>query len=72
MSEFMFCLGPGHLPAAARRIARKHDAVLVNYTEPNGTRRHWFTADNLGEPFDSGRAKVVKADLVAAGLIADK
>ena len=49
-----FCLlGDGHLNAGAQRIARRFGAVLVNHTEPNGYRRHWFAAMDLGEPFNS-------------------
>jgi len=66
---FLFGLGPGHLAARADKIARRHDARLVNYTEPRGEKRHWFVAENLGAPFDGARAAAVLSDLRAAGII---
>jgi hypothetical protein len=57
------------LPRAAARIAAKHDAKLVNYTEPRGERRHWFTCQNFGAPFTWNTAKAVLAELRDAGLI---
>ena len=69
MGEFYFGLGGGHLPKKADRIAAKHGAFLVNFTESNGYKRHWFGAPNLGAPFDSQRAEVVIQDLKAAGII---
>lgn len=68
MSEHFFGLGPGHLPKRADRIARKHGAYLVNFTEPRGERRHWFACANQGEPFDSATARAVLDDLHAAGF----
>lgn len=67
MSEFMFGSGPGHLTNSANEIAEKHDAWLVNYTEPRGEKRHWFATKNLGNPFDGATAKAVLADVEAAG-----
>ena len=66
---YLFALGPGHLPTRADRIARRHGARLVNYTEPSGQRRHWFACPNLGAPFDAARAAAVLADLRAAGIL---
>lgn len=72
MSEYFFGLGPGWLPAKADRIAQKHGAVLVNYTEPNGYKRHWFAGPNRGAPFDQQMADAVAADLRAAGIWEDE
>lgn len=69
MSEYFFCLGPGHLPKRADTIARKHGAYLVNYTEPRGEKRHWFATANRGDPFDRAVRLAVVADLERAGLI---
>jgi len=69
MGDFMFGLGPGHLPQHADAIAARHGASLVNYTEPNGDKRHWFACVNRGEPCDGDTARAVLADLVAEGLI---
>lgn len=67
--SFCFLLGAGHLPQRANKIARRHGAVLVNYTEPRGEKRHWFEAPNLGAPFDGATARAVADDLERAGLI---
>ena len=76
MSEYMFGLGTGHLPKKAAKIARKHGATLVNYTDAQdrcghgcrpytcpASRRHWFTGPSRGEPFDGALARAVAADL---------
>lgn len=68
MSEHMFGAGPGHLPKRADKIARKHGAYLVNYTEPRGEKRHWFCCPNLGHPFDGATASAVMDALRAAGV----
>jgi hypothetical protein len=68
MSDFMFGMGDGHLPKKAAKIAERHGARLVNYTEPNGRQRYWFAAPNLGNPQDQLRAKAVRADLEKAGI----
>lgn len=68
MASYHFGLGRGHLPEEADQIARRHDARLVNYTEPNGEKRHWFTTQNLGDPFDRATAQAVLADLEDAGI----
>ena len=69
MSEYFFGLGPGHLPRRADRVARRHGAWLVNYTEPNGRKRHWFACFNRGHPFDRLTSDAVLADLRAAAII---
>jgi Fe-S oxidoreductase len=69
MSDYFFALGSGHLPKKAQKIAEKHGADLVNYTEPDGRKRHWFACDNYGEPHDSQVRQAVVADLEKAGLI---
>ena len=71
MGEYMFGSGKGHLSNRADRIARKHGATLVNYTEPRGEKRHWFAAKNRGNPFDERVRDAVLADLRAAGIIED-
>lgn len=71
MSEHCFGLGSGHLPRAADRIAREHGAYLVNYTEPRGEKRHWFSCPNRGFPFDERVAEAVMSALRAAGIITD-
>jgi len=62
-----FGLHAGHLTAQADRIARRHGACHINYTEPRGERRGWFNCDNRGSPFDEAVAKAVMADIDAAG-----
>lgn len=67
MGEYCFGLHAGHLRAAAHRIALRHGAAHVNYTEPDGRRRGWFAADNRGSPFDERVARAVLADIERAG-----
>ncbi len=67
MSEYQFGLHSGHLTARADRIAEKHDAWHVNYTEPRGRRRGWFACHNLGAPFDQATADAVWRDIEATG-----
>lgn len=67
MSEYMFGLHAGHLNAKADAIAKRHGARHVNYTEPRGERRGWFTCPNLGNPFDQRTAADVMAAVDAAG-----
>jgi hypothetical protein len=64
---YAFGMHNGHLKAQADRIAEKHGAWHVNYTEPNGRRRGWFECQNRGAPFDGDTAKEVLADVEAAG-----
>lgn len=79
MSEHFFGLGTGHLPQTAAAIAKKHGAVLVNYTDPQckcghgcpagkckASRRHWFACPNRGQPFDGQTAAAVLAAIEAA------
>lgn len=68
-APYQFGLGPGHLPRAAASIAARHGAKLVNYTEPRGEKRHWFTCANFGFPFNRDTASAVIAELRDAGLI---
>jgi len=68
MSEYHFGLGPGFLPKKADKMAREHDAWLINYDDPAEGKRHWFACKNYGEPFDSATAKAVMADLRDAGI----
>jgi hypothetical protein len=68
--EFFMCCGSGHLPDQADEIARQYDACLVNYTEPNGEKRHWFVAESWG-PDDARKTEAALWDeLVEAGLVA--
>lgn len=62
-STFQFGLGEGHLPKKAAKIAQKHGADLINYTEPNGHKRHWFTGPNYGDPADKQVAATVLAEI---------
>ena len=64
---FSFGLHNGHLKAVADKIAKKHGAEHVNFTEPTGRERGWFAGPNRGEPFDSRLASVVMADIDKAG-----
>lgn len=64
MSEFFFGMGSGHLPERFDEIAQKHDARLVNYTDPGtGEKRHWFATQNRGNPYDGWVASDVMADI---------
>lgn len=67
MSTYFFGLHDGHLKAAADKIAAKHGAEHVNFTEPNGRERGWFSSPNRGEPFDSRLAAAVMSDIDRAG-----
>jgi hypothetical protein len=67
---YHFSLGAGWLPAAKirRELAKRGiDASLVNYDEPDGERRHWFAAENMGEPFNSGKSEEVERMLIYLG-----
>ncbi len=72
MSKYNFGLGRGKIPprrrAIADRIAARHGADLCNPTMPGEGPRYWFSAPNLGEPFDSAVAHAVAEDLERAGL----
>ena len=67
MSEYLFGTHTGHLTAAADRIAKRHGANHVNYTEPGGQRRGWFACQNRGDPFDGATARAVAAEIEQAG-----
>lgn len=73
-NPFMFGVGPGHLGAKARKIIRDLDpeiSLINGYDRGgmpcNGSPIHWFTAPNLGEPFNSNTAQLVLAAIKAAG-----
>lgn len=81
MSEHFFGLGQGWLPKKADKIAQKHGATLVNYTDAQcncgygcpphkckKSRRHWFACRNRGNPFDQQTAAAVIADLEKVGI----
>lgn len=61
MSEYMFTPFRGHLSAAlVKKIERKFPKVyVINYTEPRGEKRGWFTGPNRGAPFDGALAREV-------------
>lgn len=71
----VFCFGQriGELSVATRRalsaIARENDAEFHYATGRafNGA-KGWFTARNMGEPFDSNIARAVRTAANAAGL----
>ena len=77
--SYMFGVGKGHLGRKAERIAKKHGAQLVNYTDPGcsygrgcqgheecpANARHWFEAQNLGSPFDERVRDSVLAELAS-------
>ena len=67
-----FCFGShrGHLKAKADKIAARHNADHINYTDPGtGERRGWFSCANLGSPFDGQTAAAVMAEIDKAGGI---
>lgn len=70
MSDHLFGLGKGWLGIRAEKIAKKYGAELVNHTDPDGKRRHWFRCPNYGAPFDQETARAVLADLGAERIAA--
>jgi hypothetical protein len=70
--SFCFLLGPGHLSARAAHAARDLDAELVNYTDERGGKRHWFTGENYGAPFDGELARSVRAAVMRDGTDRDR
>ncbi len=74
MSEYFFGTHSGHLKKAADRIAEKHGAHHVNYSEYKGPgqieKRGWFACINRGNPFDQNTAAAVMADIDAIGGLA--
>lgn len=69
MSEHFFGLHSGHLTARAHKIAARHGAEHINYTEPRGEKRGWFACPNLGYPFDDATARAVMDAIDAVGGI---
>lgn len=63
MSEYAFGLYRGHLSEALVQAAETRfasdDVAVVNYTEPTGERRGWFTCRNWGHPFNQSTASEV-------------
>ena len=68
-SKYVFGRGSGHLPAKVNKIAKRHGARLVNYTESDGGKRHWFVGPSYGIPRDTDMARAVFDDLEAAGIL---
>lgn len=81
---FFFSPGYGYLGKRAARIAREHDARLVNYVDPGCAcgrgctdndcpcnRRHWFEAQDRGEPFNSALQDRVLEALRVANIRVD-
>ena len=72
MSEYMFGVSkqkPTRKQAATmRRVAKRHDATLIETTLPGTGYQRWYTTRNYGAPFDAATARAVYADLVAAGV----
>jgi hypothetical protein len=72
MSEFMF--GVSRTKPTRRdsrkieRIAKRHGATFVEANLPGTGYQSWFSAPNLGSPFDQERAAAVAVDLETAGL----
>lgn len=69
MSEYFFGPHTGHLTKRADQIAKRHGAVHVNYTDPDGRKRGWFACRNRGTPFDQNTESAVMRDIDAAGGI---
>lgn len=69
MSKYFFGLHSGHLTTRAEKIAKRHGAWHINYTEPDGKRRGWFCCPSRWSPFDAAVARAVMADIDAAGGI---
>jgi hypothetical protein len=69
---FHFGLGRGHLPVRrTQKIAKKHGAELVNFTEPGtGNKRHWFNTPNTGYGTPQLIANAVLNELRAEGILA--
>lgn len=63
MSEYCFGLFRGHLTLALiRKIEQAFPHVsVINYTEPRGEKRGWFSGPNHGNPFDREMAAKVLA-----------
>ncbi len=75
MNEFMFGVSrqkPTRKGARIMdRVAKKHDAYLVEATIPGTGYQRWFCSPNLGHPFDGERAMAVLGDLRTIGVLDD-
>jgi hypothetical protein len=75
MSEFMFGVSREKPTRAGvklmERVAKKHDAYLVETTLPGTGYQRWFCAQNLGDPFDRQRASDVLGELRTIGVIGE-
>lgn len=69
MAEHKFLHGKKHLPAQAFRIARLHEAELVNHTDPQTLERsHWFTRAGHNPASEAA----LRDALLAAGVRVDR
>lgn len=61
MSEYFFGLYRGHLSRRLIAAVEREfpEVSVVNYTEPRGEKRGWFTGPNRGAPFDGALARNV-------------
>jgi hypothetical protein len=69
IAEFTFGVHYGHLTDEADKIAQRHNANHINYTDDNGTRRGWFVTSHRGELQNEKVAQRVLRDIDAAGGI---
>ena len=60
MSQHFFDLGPGHVSDTVKEAAEKAGGSAVNFTEPNGEKRHWYEVPNMDAPFDEMNANKVR------------
>lgn len=71
MSKFQFGVGnervSDEMGEAINAIAEEHDASFTWAEMPEGW-RYWFSAENLGSPFDQATKKAVYEALVAADI----
>lgn len=68
---YHFGMAFGHLPVRrTQKIAKKHGAELVNYTEPgSGVKRHWFNTPNSGLNIAVRTACYVMDELKIEGIV---
>lgn len=75
MSEFMFGVSrnkPLRKHAKVmRRVAKRHDAYLVEANIPGTGYQRWFCTRNYGHPHDQATADAVYRDLALAGVPID-
>lgn len=73
MSEYHFGTGRGRVLNRRRieKIASDNGATFVNVNLPGEGWRYWFSAPNLGHPFDSATRDRVLVALDRAGLTED-